>query len=65
MFMPTSAIVKLNKELKTFVAQIVEEIVTDPDFGLELSEKAKKRLRQATTYKGKTFLLSDIKEKHY
>lgn len=62
--MPTSTAVKLNKEFKTFVAQIVEEIVTDPDFGLELSEKAKKRLRQAGIYKGKTFLLSDIKKKY-
>lgn len=63
--MPTSTVIKLNKEFKTFVAQIVEEIVTDPDFGLELSEKAKERLRQAKVYKGKTSLLSDIKRKYY
>lgn len=56
---------ELNKEVKTFIVQIVNEILNDPDFGLELSEKAKKRLRQANVSKQKTIPFSEIKKKYY
>lgn len=36
---------KINSELKTFIVRAITEILADPDFGLEFTEKAKKRLR--------------------
>ena len=56
---------KTKNEIKTLVIQAVQEILSDPDFGLKLSEKAKKRLLQANTSKGKTAPLSEIKKKYY
>lgn len=55
---------KLNKEIKTFIVQTVNEVLNDPDLGLELSEKVKKRLRQANVSKQKTVSFSDIKKKY-
>jgi len=56
---------KLTKEVKTFIIQVVNEVLSDPDFGLELNEKAKKRLRQANVSKQKTVPFSEIKKKYY
>ncbi len=56
---------ELTKEVKTFIVQAVNEVLNDPDFGLELSEKARKRLRQALTPKQKTISFSEIKRKYY
>lgn len=47
-------------ELKQYIAETVNEILTDPDFGLELTEKAKRRLRQARNYKGPLIPLEEI-----
>ena len=55
---------KLNKEVKTFIVKAIYEILNDPDFGLELSEKAKKRLRQSLISKQKTISLSEIKKRY-
>ena len=55
---------KLNKEVKTFIIQVIYEILNDPDFGLELSEKAKKRLRQSLISKQKTISLLEIKKRY-
>ena len=55
---------KLNKEVKTFIVQAIYEILNDPDFGLELSEKAKKRLRQSLISKQKTISFSEIKKRY-
>ena len=55
---------KLNKEVKTFIIQAIYEILNDPDFGLELSEKAKKRLRQSLISKQKTISLLEIKKRY-
>ena len=64
--MSTIAITKkLNKEVKTFIVQAVHEILNDPDFGLELSEKAKKRLRQTSVLKPKAISFTEIKKKYY
>ena len=64
--MATITILKeLNKEVKTFIVQAVNEVLNDPDFGLELSEKAKKRLSQASISKQKTVSFSEIKKKYY
>ena len=56
---------RLTKEIKTFIIQTVKEVLNDPDFGLELSEKAKKRLHQALISKRKTISFSEIKKKYY
>jgi len=56
---------ELTKEVKTFIVRLVNEILSDPDFGLELSEKAKKRLRQTLAPKQKTISFSKIREKYY
>jgi len=56
---------KLNKEVKTFIVQAVHEVLNDPDFGLELTAQAKKKLRQVSASGQKTVLFSEIKKKHY
>ena len=65
--MATTTIPKkeLTKEVKIFIVQAINEVLNDPDFGLELSEKAKKRLRQALTLKKKTISFSEIRGKYY
>lgn len=56
---------KLNKEVRVFIIQTVNEVLNNPDFGLELTKKAKKRLYQASISKQKTIPFSEIKKKHY
>ena len=56
---------ELTKEVKTFIIQTVNEVLNDPDFGLELSEEAKKRLHQASISKRKTISFSEIRKKYY
>ena len=52
-------------ELKVFIAQSIREILDDPDFGLELTEVAKKRLRAARKSKGRGISLADARKKYY
>lgn len=58
----------LTKDIKTIVrrevALQIREIFDDPDAGLSLSEKAKKRLRASRAYKGKIIPLAEIKKKY-
>lgn len=54
----------LEGGIKAFIVQAIQEILQDPDFGLELTERAKGRLRQAFR-KQKTTSLVDIKKKYY
>ena len=56
---------KLNRDLKEFVVQTIYEVLNDPDFGLELNEKVRKRLYIFSTSKKKTVSFSDIKKKYY
>jgi len=56
---------KIEKIVERTIFRILQRVLTDPDFGLELSEKAKKRLRQASVSKQKTVPFSDIKKKYY
>ena len=37
----------INPRLKAYIAESVREILDDPDFGLELSATAKRRLKEA------------------
>lgn len=55
---------KLNKDLKIFIMQTVSEFLNDPDFGLVLTGKAKKRLRQETVSKKKPVSFLEIKRKY-
>lgn len=55
---------KITKEMKTFIVQAICEILSDPDFGLELNEKVKKRLRQALVSKQKTISFLEIKKRY-
>ncbi|KKR62140.1 hypothetical protein A2643_02125 [Candidatus Nomurabacteria bacterium RIFCSPHIGHO2_01_FULL_39_220] len=54
---------KMNNQIKALVSSAVFDVFNDPDFGLELSAKAKKRL--SMTYKNnKTISLNQIKKKY-
>ncbi len=54
----------VKSEIKTLIIKTVFEVLNDPDFGLELSEKAKSRLRRARLRKTKTTALSEIKKRY-
>lgn len=47
------------------VLVVLREVIDDPDFGLELTEKAKKRLRKAKSSKRKGVSFSEIKKRYY
>lgn len=55
---------KLTPQIKSFIVRAIQEVLNDPDFGLELSKKAKKRLRQAAVSKQKTIPFSEIKKSY-
>ena len=56
---------KLDNRAKAFLLHALREVVQDPDFGLELTAKAKRRLLNASKGRGKTVALSTIKKKYY
>ena len=56
---------KLNPTIKVFILRALQEVLNDPDFGLELTERAKKRLRQASGTRQKTIPFSEVKKKYY
>lgn len=46
------------------IIQAVEEVLSDPDFGLELTVKAKRKLRVARKQNGAAIPFSQIKNKY-
>lgn len=56
---------KVPQELKAVISQEIMAILEDPDFGLELSPYAKKRLLVARKSKTKTIPFSEIKKKYF
>lgn len=58
-----------NKEINVIIRREIimalREIIDDPDFGLEFTEKAKKRMRLALVKKQKGISFSEIKKKYY
>ena len=60
---PTATLKKFPGEVKNLIAQMIVDALSDPDFGLELTKKAKLRLRKAPQDK-KTISLSAIKRKY-
>ncbi|MEK9175458.1 MAG: hypothetical protein AAB795_02590 [Patescibacteria group bacterium] len=55
---------KSNIDVKVLVMRAVSEVLSDPDFGLEMRMQAQKRLREANVYYGKTISFSEIKRKY-
>ena len=65
LIMPTLFSPKNINLLKPLIIQAVEEVLGDPDFGLELTEKAKKRLRANNKKRDNiTVPFSQIKSKY-
>ncbi|MEK7192450.1 MAG: hypothetical protein AAB646_02975 [Patescibacteria group bacterium] len=62
--MTTKVSKRIETKTRVFIVEAVKDIVSDPDFGLELTKKAEKRLKQARGIERKTFLLSEIKKKY-
>jgi hypothetical protein len=54
------AVKKVNNQIKALVTSAVFDVFNDPDFGLDLSAKAKKRL--APSRSGKTVSLNQLKQ---
>lgn len=54
---------RINNQVKALVSSAFFDIFNDPDFKLELSNKAKKRL-SASSKNCKTVSLSEIKKKY-
>lgn len=61
--MNTLAVKKMNNQIKALVSSAVFDVFNDPDFGLILSAKAKKRL-SITSKNNKTIPLGQIKKKY-
>ena len=55
---------KTSIKIKALVAQAVSEVLSDPDFGMELTEHAKRRLEKARKQKGKSIPFSEIKKRY-
>ncbi len=62
--MPTLLSPKNINILRPLIIEAVEEVLGDPDFGFELTEKAKRRLRVAKKQNGVTIAFSQIKNKY-
>ncbi len=62
--MTTLEIKNIDNQIKALVSSAIFDIFNDPDFGLELSAKAKKRL-STSSKNGKTISLSEIKKKYF
>lgn len=54
----------VKNEIKALIVKTIFEVLNDPDFGLELSLKAKSRLYRARLQKAVTLPLSEIKKKY-
>lgn len=55
-----------NTEIKPLIMRAIHEVLSDPDFGLELTERAKRRLRKARISRQRRGIpFSDIKKNYY
>lgn len=54
---------RVEGETKSLIMQAVNEILSDPDFGLELTKEAKARLKKFARDR-KTIPFSEIKKKY-
>ena len=61
--MTATEITKIDNKVKAFVSRAIFELFSDPDFGLELSAKAKKILSMSPKTR-KKISLNEIKKKY-
>ena len=54
----------IEPRLRAYIAESVREVLDDPDFGLELSEKAKRRLMAAQASSAKGIPLETILKRY-
>lgn len=54
----------IDPRLRAYIAESVREVLDDPDFGLELSAKAKRRLKQAQTSSAKGISLETLLKRY-
>ncbi|OGZ46629.1 MAG: hypothetical protein A3J54_01170 [Candidatus Ryanbacteria bacterium RIFCSPHIGHO2_02_FULL_45_13b] len=55
---------KLESYTRTFIVEAIKDIISDPDFGFELTERAKRRLTIARTTTGKGKSFSEVRKKY-
>jgi len=55
---------KLEPRAKALVAEAVREVLEDPDFGFELTARAKRRLNEALRARGRGVPLAEIMAKY-
>ncbi len=56
-------VLRIGPELKAEIVHSIREVLDDPDFGLKLSAKAKRRLNQARRSPGATIPLTELKRR--
>ena len=62
--MMITATPKLTPEIKLYLAKLVSQVLSDPDFGLELSAKVQKRLANTRRSGGRTISLAEVKKRY-
>ena len=55
----------LSTQEKAFIVTALQEILEDPDFGMELTEKAKKRLERERVSSQETVSLEELKKNYH
>ena len=56
---------RITPVTRAFIAETVRETLEDPDFGLELTASAKRRLKEALKDGKKRTPLSEIRKRYY
>ena len=53
-------------KMRHLVAEVVQEVLTDPDFGMELTDETIKDLKESIKQKkeGKSIVLEEVLKKH-
>ena len=55
---------QISLPVRAYIASALEELLSDPDLGLELSARAKKRIEKSARGGQKTFSLAEIRKKY-
>ena len=55
---------KIDFQTKQVIADVVYDVLSDPDFGLELRPEMKKSLKTLSNYRGRRISLAAIKKRH-
>ncbi|OGG41011.1 hypothetical protein A2118_01875 [Candidatus Kaiserbacteria bacterium GWA2_50_9] len=55
----------LSPDIKAFIMESINDVLEDPDFGLELTEGFKKKLQVAKRSKVRTISLEEVRKKYY